>query len=371
MPRNLRLAYFAHSLRSDWNNGNAHFLRGLVRALCSLGTEVTVFEPESGWSLDHLHEEPGGERSISNFHVAYRDLPIHTYSEAELADVSFWRRSLQDFDVVIMHEWNPPQLAAMLLALRPELRFRLLFHDTHHRASSSPDQIRTFGTDRFDGVLAFGEALSRIYRDVFGIRRVWTFHEAADITVFRPEGSKPKTTDVVWIGNWGDDERSQEIREFFLCPAGQLRNRRFVIHGVRYPQNALNALRDAGVAYKGYLPNLDAPAAYADARLTVHIPRQQYSRAMTGIPTIRVFEALACGIPLLSATWNDTENLFRRGDFLFVRDHREMAGAIETLLADSASAQAQASRGLETILARHTCRHRAEQLLSICEEVLG
>ena len=91
---------------------------------------------------------------------------------------------------------------------------------------------------------------------------------------------------------------------------------------------------------------------------------------MWGIPTIRVFEALACGIPLISAPWNDTERLFRKGDFLFVRDQHEMEQAIEFLLDNPAAAQAQALRGWETILARHTCRHRAEQLLDICEEVL-
>ena len=92
---------------------------------------------------------------------------------------------------------------------------------------------------------------------------------------------------------------------------------------------------------------------------------------MTGIPTIRVFEALACGIALISAPWNDNERLFRDGDFMFVRDHREMTQAIESLLTDPAAAQAQALHGLETILSRHTCRHRAEQLMDICEEVLA
>jgi spore maturation protein CgeB len=371
MPPELRLAYFAHSLRSDWNNGNAHFLRGLLRAVQSLGGDVTVFEPAGGWSIDHLRREPGGEQAVRCFHATYPDLLISCYSEGEAANTSFWLQALRDFDVVILHEWNPPEMAAMLRQVRTRLGFRLLFHDTHHRASSSPEQIRRIGVDQFDGVLAFGDALSSIYRDVFGIRRVWTLHEAADVTVFRPIPGREKTVDAIWIGNWGDDERSLEIREFFLAPAARLRQRQFVIHGVRYPDNALKALENAGVEYRGYLPNLDAPAAYASARLTVHIPRQQYTRAMTGIPTIRVFEALACGIPLVSAPWCDTEGLFRKGDFLFVRDQREMTRAMEWLLTDSSAAREQSERGLETIRARHTCRHRAEQLLAICREVLG
>jgi len=371
MPRKLRLAYFAHAIRSDWNNGNAHFLRGLLRGLVSLGCLVSIYEPAQGWSIDQLRDEPQGENSISNFHAVYPDLSVIAYDNHAYEDPDYLRRELSGVDVVILHEWNPPALSGKLLEAREELGFRLLFHDTHHRASSSPDQIRAFRTDQFDGVLAFGELLCSIYRDGFGLKHVWTLHEAADITVFRPLPTSEKSTDVVWIGNWGDDERTAEIREFFLNPAARLRNRRFAIHGVRYPDDALKALQDAGVAYRGYLPNLDAPAAYAQAKVTVHIPRQQYSRAMWGIPTIRVFEALACGIPLISAPWNDTERLFRKGDFLFVRDQHEMEQAIEFLLENPAAAQAQALRGWETILARHTCRHRAEQLLDICEEVLG
>jgi spore maturation protein CgeB len=122
------------------------------------------------------------------------------------------------------------------------------------------------------------------------------------------------------------------------------------------------------VQYGGYLPNLDAAAIYAAARLTLHVPRQQYATVMTGIPTIRVFEALACSIPLISAPWLDSEGLFREGDYLTVRNAEEMRRSIEFCLRDPGFAEAQALRGLETILARHTCRHRAQQLSTILEE---
>ena len=370
MSRKLRFAFFAHSLRSDWNHGNAHFLRGLMRSMVELGHDVTIFEPRHGWSIDHLLEEESGPAALRKFSEVYSELRISLYNSDAASDSGFWRSALKDFEIVILHEWNPPVLAHTLLEARDELGFCLLFHDTHHRASSSPEQIRLFGSDRFDGVLAFGDALRNIYRQQFGIRNVWTFHEAADTSVFHPQPHTTKNTDVVWIGNWGDDERSNELCEFLLRPAATLRQYRFKIFGVRYPENGLAALRHAGVCYGGYLPNLGAPAVYSAARLTVHIPRQQYVTAMTGIPTIRVFEALACGIPLISAPWEDTEQLFREGDFRFVRSGMEMRGAIETLLSDRAAAEEQALRGLETILSRHTCRHRAEELTAICEEML-
>ena len=139
---------------------------------------------------------------------------------------------------------------------------------------------------------------------------------------------------------------------------------------MRYPQEGLHALAEAGVTFCGYLPNLEAPRTYATSRLTVHVPRRQYSGAMQGIPTIRVFEALACGIPLISAPWRDSEQLFREGDFTWARDATEMSAAMHRLLSDPAEASAQAARGRATVLARHTCRHRADQLAGILQELI-
>jgi spore maturation protein CgeB len=368
MPASLRIAYLAHTLRSDWNNGNAHFLRGLMRALTTMGHEVAIVEPEIDWSIENLRTEAAGERSLADFAFVYPELNVRTYVHA--GDEEWWRDSLNNRDVVILHEWNQPALAQLLLRLRDQLGFLLLFHDTHHRASTTPEQMDRFGLGRFDGILAFGEALRTIYRERFRLKRVWTLHEAADTTVFKPLPGTEKTTDAVWIGNWGDGERSEEIREYYLGPAAALRHEaRFTIYGVRYPQSGLDACVNAGVKYGGYLPNLDAPSVYAGARLTVHIPRQQYSLGIAGIPTIRVFEALACGIPLVSAPWQDCECLFRPADFKMVRSEAEMTSAMYALLNEPAAAEAQIASGLETVLARHTCAHRAQQLTEICEEL--
>lgn len=374
MLSKFRIAYFAHSVRSDWNNGNAHFLRGLMRSLIALGHEVTVFEPEDGWSIHNLRAESLGERSLQQFTAAYPELPVRTYL---LDDRISWTEALREKDIVIVHEWNSPMLAQLLLALRGRLKFRLLFHDTHHRASSSPDQIRLFGLDRFDGVLAFGDALRRIYRESFNLTQVWTLHEAADVTMFHPipdsdriNRDADKTDGIVWIGNWGDEERTAEISTYFLAPALHFPRNTFTAYGVRYPEEARLALQNAGVEYGGYLPNLDGPRTYAAARATVHIPRQAYTAAMHGIPTIRVFEALACGIPLISAPWKDTEHLFDDGDYYRVSSAAEMTWALQFFLKDRQAAEQQAEQGFRTVLSRHTCMHRAEQLTAICEEIL-
>ncbi len=378
MSRRLAITFLVHSLRSDWNNGNAHFLRGLARALGSgplsregrpiayLGHQVTILEPEAHWSIENLATEARGHASLQQFARVYPDLCVACYT----MDRHILRAMLAEQDVVIVHEWNSPELIELVLSLRDELGFRALFHDTHHRASSSPEQLQLLQVARFDGVVAFGEALRAIYETRFGVKRVWTLHEAADTTVFYPREAA-KQNDVVWIGNWGDDERSREVREFLVYPAAEMRSRKFCIWGVRYPQSGLDALAASGIAFGGYLPNLDAPKVYGAARLTVHIPRQHYAGAMQGIPTIRVFEALASGIPLISAPWEDVEGLFEPGDFLFARSSGEMIDLMKTLLDDPKTARLQAERGLAAVLARHTCEHRALELTRICEEVLG
>jgi len=368
MSRKLRIAMFLHSLTSDWNNGNAHFLRGLARALVAMGHTVVCWQEHDGWSQRNLIESESerGRASLAQFSAAYPELTIreHAGDRKVLAD------ALKSAEVAIVHEWNSPELVATLLATAKDADCRTLFHDTHHRASSSPEQIRRMQIQAFDGVLAFGEALRSIYVDRFHVRRAWTFHEAADTTVFFPSDVQ-KTTDVIWAGNWGDEERTCELYEYLIAPASLLADASWVAHGVRYPAEGRRALREAGIHYGGYLANLDAAAAYRRSKVTLHIPRQQYGIAMQGIPTIRVFEALAAGIPLVSAPWTDTEQLFRPGDYLKVSNTRETVEALQQLLGDPAAAQAQAQQGLETVLQRHTCGHRAEQLTSICEEILA
>jgi spore maturation protein CgeB len=87
---------------------------------------------------------------------------------------------------------------------------------------------------------------------------------------------------------------------------------------------------------------------------------------LPGIPTIRPFEALACGIPLLSAPWQDSENLFRVGeDFLMVSSGAEMAEQMKRLKNEPELRRSLAEKGLETIRASHTCGHRADELLGI------
>jgi len=366
----LKLRFFAHSWVSDWNHGNAHFLRGLVRELIRLGHEVRCYEQYGAWSLASLLREESelAQSAVEEFWRAFPELDVRYYqNDAGFHDFS--REELRGADVVVVHEWNPPEVVEAIAVLKREFGFRLLFHDTHHRAYSNPKEMLRLPLSQFDGVLAFGEAIRRIYQQGFGIKKAWTFHEAADISNFRAVDAE-KDTDVIWVGNWGDEERTQELQEFLIGPAAALRGHTIAVHGVRYPEEGRQKLASAGIEFRGYLPNLRAPRAYGESKLTVHVPRRQYANGLSGVPTIRVFEALACGIPLLCAPWADTEGLFRPGeDYLCVADGRAMAAELCRLISDAAAREQMASSGLETIRARHTCAHRARQFQDICEEL--
>ncbi|MEB3044903.1 CgeB family protein [Rhizobium mulingense] len=356
----MKFVFYTHSLISDWNHGNAHFLRGVMRDLQRRGHETLALEPEDAWSRTNLISDQG-PAAVERFHQAF---PQH---RSEIYDEAFdHEAALADADVVIVHEWTEPRLVESLGRIRCKgAAFTLLFHDTHHRAVSAEGDIASLMLDDYDGVLAFGQTLRERYRRAGWGKSVFTWHEAADDSLFRPLPNVEKSGDLIWIGNWGDDERSAEIAEFLIRPARDLALKTMV-RGVRYPDHALDQLRNAGIVYGGWIANADVPAAFARHKVTVHIPRRPYIEHLPGIPTIRVFEALACGIPLISAPWADIEHLFTPGlDYLPVGDGEEMKKSLRAVLFDTNLAASLAASGLATIKARHTCRHRVDELLEI------
>ena len=386
----MKVVYFTHSLASCWNHGNAHFLRGVLRELIHRGHEVTAFEPQDAWSLTNLLVD-SGRAGLAAYERAYPELSSRAYAAFE--DVE---DAVAEADLVIVHEWNEPWLVAALgRERRRGARYTLLFHDTHHRAASDPEAIRQFDLDGYDGILAFGETLAEVYRRWGWGDRVFAWHEAADTRLFRPslpaaEGESrqrpgwgnatfadrdcghPTPTlpcgeggGLVWIGNWGDGERSEQLETFLFRPA-QAVGLPLDIYGVRYPGHALETLRSYGAAYRGWLPNAKAPEIFARHLATVHVPRRFYVEHLPGIPTIRVFEALACGIPLVCAPWNDVDGLFRPGqDYLVARDGADMERHLAAIRDDQDLRRSLIENGLATIHSRHSCAHRVDELLAI------
>ncbi len=174
--------------------------------------------------------------------------------------------------MVIVHEWTDPALVAELGRIRLKAAAsRSLSHDTHHRAVSAERDIARLDLSGYDFVLAFGEALRERYLQAGWGRHVHTWHEAADTSLFHPMPDVEKRGELIWIGNWGDDERSSEIMSFLVEPAKKLKLRT-TVRGVRYPETALRALRSAKIdlwrlarqcrCSAGFRPSIGSPCTF-------------------------------------------------------------------------------------------------------------
>jgi spore maturation protein CgeB len=278
-------------------------------------------------------------------------------------------RLTEGADLVLVHEWTDPAVVAAIGRNRAAGGYRLLFHDTHHRAVTAPEEMARYDLSDYDGVLAFGQVLRDLYLGRGWTGAAWTWHEAADTRLFGPRPDAPRRGELVWIGNWGDGERSAELRSYLLEPVRRL-DLRAQAYGVRYPHSAQRALAASGIGYAGRCPSHRVPEIFAGFGVTLHVPRRPYVEALPGIPTIRPFEALACGIPLVCAPWDDAEGLFTPGeDFLVAHGSAQTVRAIREVVHETALAQRLREHGAATIAARHTCAHRVDELLTICQEL--
>jgi spore maturation protein CgeB len=359
-----RFALFYQSVISDWNHGNAHFLRGLVRALQARGQSVTCYEQVDNWSLSNLLRV--APDAVAQFQRRFPDISYERYALGP--DLEAWlRRRLAEVDVAIVHEWNEPDVIRLVGRVCRDLGIRSAFHDTHYRVALDPAYRERLGLEQFDLILAYSPSLAQRYADL-GYEHVHVLHEAADTTVYRPL-DVPKTTDVVFVGNYGDGDRSAELEEFVFEPRRELPHLRYTVYGVRYPEEVVSRLNNGlDISYRGWLPNVQVPEVYSAARVVLHVPRRQYVDLLPGTPTIRVFEALASGACLVSLPWQDTDRLFEADvDYAVAHSPEQMRDLLGWLCSDAGQTARQqfGERGRTTILARHTCAHRADQLLSL------
>ncbi len=355
---------FYPSILSDWDCGSAHFLRGVVAELKARGHRVAVLEPEDAWSVRGLASECG-RAPLATFAARYPHLVPTRYSLEEL-DMD---RVLGGADVVIVHADNAPELVQRIGQYRNQspTDFRLFFHDSANRIDASV-QLDAHRLDGYDGALVPGAELAVEYERRQRVARSWVWHDAADTRVYRPcASSLEPAADVTFLGNWDSGERARDLAEFLLDPVEQLALRG-TVYGSGYPRAAVERVERAGMRYGGWLPGFEVPGAFSRHRFTVSLPRRP--RALPGICSVGLFEALACGIPLISAEWSDSEQLFTPGmDFLAVRNGTEMRAAMRMLACDGGARQALAVHGRRTIERRHTCAHRVDELLALCAEL--
>ncbi len=215
----MRIVVFAHSLLSDWNNGTAHFLRGVVSEFVARGHEVHCYEPRDAYAVERLLKNQGGG-PIEAVQRLYPSLDVVRYN-LDTIDLDV---ALNGAHLVIVSQWSSPELVQAVGQRRlSNPLLRLFFHDTNHRAISAPDEIAKFNLTNFDGVLAGGEVIRQEYLKRGWVQNAWTWHEAADLRMHRPIGAGTNTSamlkrDLVWIGNWNSDETPPELKEFLLEP---------------------------------------------------------------------------------------------------------------------------------------------------------
>ncbi|MBC7793687.1 MAG: glycosyltransferase [Clostridia bacterium] len=352
----MHVVLFAHSLLSDWNNVSAPFLRGIVSELVTRGHTVVCYERRDAASVAALLADQGGG-PIEAVQRIYPALDVVRYVRATLdLDVA-----LADADLVLVHQSTESELIANIGKKRLNGTFRALFHDTHYEVSDALD------LSAYDGVLVFGNSLREAYLSQ-GVRNVWTWHEAADIRVLEPLQTRTQTNvlmkrDLVWIGNWGNDQAAsfaalvfEPIRHLGLDAD---------VYGVGYPEDVVESLKASDVRYRGWAAGYTLSEIFAHFYATLNIPPAGQAN-VPGVPTLRMYEAMACGIPLISAPWDDSEGLFTVGkDYLVAEDTPAMIRRLRDLLSDFEMADALADQARQTVLAKHTCAHRVDELLEI------
>jgi spore maturation protein CgeB len=324
-----RFAFFYPSVISDWNNGNAHFLRGLMRALQARGHDVVCYEQADNWSLTNLLRV--APTAVADFVAQFPDLRFERYELG--AGLATWiYEQLAGADVAIVHEWNPAEVIGLIGRLSAQRGVTALFHDTHYRVVLNQDYRASLGLDRYAAILAYSPSVAQRYRDL-GYGRVHVLHEAADVTVFAPR-PVPKATDVVFVGNYGDGDRSDELEDYIFGVRPKLPELRYAVYGVRYPEAVVARLNNGlDISYGGWLPNVRVAAIYS------------------------------C---LVSLPWSDTDRLFEAGrDYAVAHSPAEMFELLEWLSDDDAARAQFGAHGLQAIQARHTCADRADQLLGL------
>lgn len=351
----MKLVIFGLAVSSSWGNGHATLWRGLINALARRGHQVVFFEHDVEYYAAHrdLHELPAGRLVLYD---AWDDvLPIA-------------RRELADADVGMVTSYCYDAIAACDLVLASGVALRTFYDlDTPVTLARLHDGERVpyvpeSGLGGFDLVLSYtgGAALDELQRRL-GAARVAPLYGHVDPDVHRPA---PRVgdyaADLSYLGTYAED-RQRALELLFVAPARRLPLRRFVIGGAQYPSSFPWS---DNIYFKRHLPPSEHPAFFSSSRLTLNVTR----RAMADMgycPSGRLFEAAACGAPVLSDAWEGLEEFFVPGEEILVaRDTGDAIAAIERSDAELA-AIARAAR--ERTLAEHTADHRAAQLEALLD----
>ena len=353
----MRIVVFGLTISSSWGNGHATLWRGLAGALARRGHSLVFFERDVPYyaAARDLTAIPGGEL------VLYED-----WSEVAAQAA----RAVASADVAMVTSYCPDALPATAVVLAAGRAARV-FYDL-----DTPVTLARLGRDEpvgyvgpdglggFDLVLSFtgGPALAEL-RDRLDARRTAPLYGHVDPAVHRPVPSQDRfRSDLSYLGTYSAD-RQGVLTALFVDPARRLPEGRFLIGGAQYPADFPWT---PNIYFVRHLPPADHAAFFCSGRLTLNVTRQAMA-AMGWCPSGRLFEAAACGVPILSDLWQGFGEFFVPGREVLVAGTTEEA--LDALSIGDAELGRMAGAARDRVMAEHTSDRRVLDLEAALERL--
>lgn len=353
----MRLVIFGLTVSSSWGNGHATLWRGLLKALAARGHSVTFYEKDvpyyastrDGWSPPRCVD--------IRLYSMYEDIA----NEAATA--------CNEADAAILTSYCPDGERLSHLAAESQSALKVFYDlDTPVTLSALSTGMRVpylpvHGLSNFDLVLSYtgGRALKELQTRL-GARWVEPLYGWVDPDLHHPSDKLPEfASDLSYLGTYAED-RQQTLEELFLKTARRNPNRRFAIGGAQYPEHFPWV---ENVFFVRHLPPSLHPAFFCSGRATLNVTRQ--AMASYGFcPSGRLFEAAACGTPLITDVWEGLDTFFDYGTEILPASTSDDVEAFLQLT--DAELHRIAARARERTLAEHTATARAIQLESYLQQ---
>ncbi len=344
----MKLVVFGLTISSSWGNGHATLLRGLLRQLIARGHEVTFFERDVPYYAAHrdLQELSGGALKFYHDWTEVLPVAVREVAEADAAMVTSYCPDGLDASELV---WNSSALRLFYDLDTPVTFSRL-------RQGEPLSYIGPRGLRDFDLVLSFtgGGALTALEEEL-GARKVAALYGSVDPDVHRPVPPNDQyRSSFSYLGTYAPDRQSA-LEALFIEPARELAQKRFVIGGAQYPADFPWS---PNIFFVRHLPPREHPTFFCSSKMTLNVTRQAMS-AMGWCPSGRLFEAAACGVPIVTDWWEGLDEFFTPGAEIIVAQTTSDAVAALQMTEAERSKLSRAAR--ERTLAEHTAEQRAQE----------
>jgi len=336
------------SITSSWGNGHATTFRGLMRGLSARGHRVLFLERDVPWYAENrdLAEPPWGRTCL---YQSFRDLRER------------WHDAIRDADLVIVGSFVPDGEVVGRWVLGVATGVRAFYDiDTPVTLATLRDgscaYISADLIPAYDLYLSFtgGPVLEQLERDL-GAPLARPLYCSADPELHRPL-KRPLRYDLGYMGTYSVD-RQPALDRLLVDVAKQWPAGRFVVAGSLYPPDVH---WPQNVERIEHLPPARHVPFYNEQRFTLNLTRQEMVR-VGWAPSVRLFEAAACGTPIISDWWEGLDCFLIPGHEVLIAERAEDVLRYLRELSDD-ERRAIGRRGREAILARHTANHRAMEL---------